>query len=68
MADCRTQFDKFHENIKLKEENEILKDKRDIIIKKLNEKLPQQTDYEFSVFNQGSYAMHTESLFLGELR
>ena len=59
MADCRTQFNKFHDNIKLKEENEILKDKRDIIIKKLNEKLPEQTDYEFSVFNQGSYAMHT---------
>ncbi|WP_099364497.1 nucleotidyltransferase domain-containing protein [Fredinandcohnia onubensis] len=59
MADCRTQFNKFHENIKLKEENEILKDKRDIIIKKLNEKLSEQTDYEFSVFNQGSYAMHT---------
>ncbi|MFE3576035.1 hypothetical protein [Lysinibacillus sp. NPDC059133] len=52
MADCRTQFNKFHENIKLKEENEIL----------------QQTDYESRVFNQGSYAMHTGSLFLGELR
>lgn len=59
MADCRSQFNKFHDNIKLKEENEILKDKRDIIIKKLNEKLPEETDYEFSVFNQGSYAMHT---------
>lgn len=59
MADCKTQFNKFHENIKLKEENEILKDKRDIIIKKLNEKLPDQTEYKFTVFNQGSYAMHT---------
>jgi hypothetical protein len=59
VADCRTQFNKFHDNIKLKEENEILKDKRDIITKKLKEELPQQTDYEFSVFNQGSYAMHT---------
>ncbi|RDU38929.1 nucleotidyltransferase [Neobacillus piezotolerans] len=59
MADCKTQFNKFHNNIKLKEENEILKEKRDIIIKKLEEKLPEQTDYEFSVFNQGSYAMHT---------
>ncbi|MGO5010653.1 nucleotidyltransferase domain-containing protein [Niallia sp. Sow4_A1] len=59
MADCRSQFNKFHDNIKLKEENEILKDKRDIIIKKLNEKLPEETDYEFSVFTQGSYAMHT---------
>ncbi|MCD1162216.1 nucleotidyltransferase domain-containing protein [Peribacillus frigoritolerans] len=59
VADCRTQFNKFHDNIKLKEENEILKVKRDIIFKKLNEKLPEQTDYEFSVFNQGSYAMYT---------
>jgi hypothetical protein len=59
VADCRSQFNKFHENIKLKEENEILKEKRDIIIKKLNEKLPEETDYEFSVFNQGSYAMNT---------
>jgi len=50
MADCRTQFNKCHENIKLKEENESL----------------QQTDYEFGVFS--SYAMHTGSLFLGELR
>ncbi|MGE7949480.1 hypothetical protein [Lysinibacillus sp. NPDC093688] len=50
MADCRTQFKKLHENIKLKEEDEIL----------------QQTGYEFSVFS--SYAMHTGSLFLGELR
>jgi hypothetical protein len=59
VADCRTQFNKFHDNIKLKEENQILKDKREIIIKKLNEKLPKETDYGFSVFNQGSYAMHT---------
>ncbi len=59
MADCITQFNKFHENIKLKEENEVLKDKREIIIKKINEKLPEETDYKFSVFNQGSYAMYT---------
>ncbi|WP_105979203.1 nucleotidyltransferase domain-containing protein [Bacillus paralicheniformis] len=59
MADCRTQFNKFHDNIKLKEENEVLKDKRDLIIKKLNEKLLEETNYEFSIFNQGSYAMHT---------
>jgi hypothetical protein len=59
VADCRTQFNKFHDNIKLKEGNEVLKDKRDIIIKKFKEKLPKETDYEFSIFNQGSYAMHT---------
>lgn len=50
MADCRTQFNKYQENIKLKEGNENL----------------QQTEYEFSVFS--SYAIHTGSLFIGELR
>lgn len=59
MADCRTQFNKFHDAIKLREENEILKSKRDIIINKLNEKLPEETDFTFTVSNQGSYAMRT---------
>jgi len=59
MADCRAQFNEFHDNIKLKEENEVLKDKRDVIIDRLNEKLKEQTSYGFSVFTQGSYAMYT---------
>lgn len=59
MADCKVQFNNFHENIKLKEENDILREKRDIIIGVLNKKLPEQTEYKFSIFNQGSYAMHT---------
>ncbi|MFD5853291.1 nucleotidyltransferase [Cytobacillus pseudoceanisediminis] len=59
MAFCKKQFEEFHENIKLKEENEILSSKRDIIIKRLKDKLPDQTAYTFEIFNQGSYAMHT---------
>lgn len=59
MALCKAQFEKFHDNIKLKEENEVLKNKRDIIIKRLKDKLPDETEYEFTIFNQGSYAMHT---------
>ncbi|MGE8057032.1 nucleotidyltransferase domain-containing protein [Bacillus mycoides] len=59
MAECRSQFTEFHDNIKLKEENEILSSKRDIIIKRIKDKLPDETDYSFEVFNQGSYAMHT---------
>ncbi|MCM3393719.1 nucleotidyltransferase domain-containing protein [Cytobacillus oceanisediminis] len=59
MADCRPQFNEFHDAIKLKEENKVLKDKREIIIKRIKEKLPEQTDYCFEIFNQGSYAMRT---------
>jgi hypothetical protein len=59
MVQCQKQFIDFHEAIKLKEENEILSSKRDIIIKRLNTKLPSETNYSFTIFNQGSYAMNT---------
>ncbi|MED4284979.1 nucleotidyltransferase [Priestia megaterium] len=59
MVLCIKQFKDFHDAIKLKEENATLKEKRDIIINKLKEKLPDKTNYKFSVFNQGSYAMNT---------
>ena len=59
MADCRSQFNDFHDIIKLKEENDVLKAKREIIIKRIKEKLSEQTDYSFEIFNQGSYAMRT---------
>lgn len=59
MADCRSQFKDFHDAIKLKEENSVLKEKREIIIKRIKEKLSEQTDYTFEIFNQGSYAMRT---------
>ncbi|MFE5388890.1 MULTISPECIES: nucleotidyltransferase domain-containing protein [Bacillus cereus group] len=59
MVLCKTQFNQFHEAIKLKEENATLKEKRDIIINKINEKLPDEARYGFTIFNQGSYAMNT---------
>ncbi|MDM5196530.1 nucleotidyltransferase [Fictibacillus enclensis] len=59
MAGCQTQFNAFHDTIKLKEEDEILRSKRDIILEKIKEKLKDETSYPFEVFNQGSYAMRT---------
>jgi hypothetical protein len=59
MALCKKQFKEFHDVIKLKEENEILSSKRDIIIKRIKDKLPEETQYNFTIFNQGSYAMNT---------
>jgi len=59
VADCISQFNKFHDAIKLKEENEVLSSKRDIIVKRIKDKLPEEAAYSFEIFNQGSYAMHT---------
>ncbi|MGG0888962.1 cyclic GMP-AMP synthase DncV-like nucleotidyltransferase [Cytobacillus horneckiae] len=59
MVLCTTQFSQFHDTIKLKEENATLKEKRDIIINKIKEKLPDEANYNFTIFNQGSYAMNT---------
>ncbi|SEO90409.1 hypothetical protein SAMN04488134_11650 [Amphibacillus marinus] len=59
MADLKSQFNSFHDTIKLKEETEVLSSKRDIIINRIKDKLPENTDYSFEIFNQGSYAMHT---------
>lgn len=59
MVLCIKQFEEFHDAIKLKEENATLKEKRDIIVNKIKEKLPEEASYSFSIFNQGSYAMNT---------
>ena len=67
MADVQGQFEGFHEAIKLKrfEENQTLRDKRDIIRKKLRENLPAvferhgEGSWEFSFRDQGSYEMGT---------
>ncbi|MDR0167034.1 nucleotidyltransferase domain-containing protein [Bacillus paranthracis] len=60
MATIQFYFSKFHEDIKLKntEENAILKSKREIIIKKLREKISVDAP-SFTITNQGSYAMKT---------
>ena len=65
MADLQKQFLEFHNAIKLGtyEENDFLREKRDLIIDKLKSKLAERKDdgypqYERS-FNQGSYALNT---------
>ena len=65
MADLQKQFLEFHYAIKLGtyEENGFLREKRDLIIDKLKNKLAERKDdgypqYERS-FNQGSYALNT---------
>lgn len=65
MADLQKQFLEFHNAIKLGtyEENDFLREKRDLIIDKLKNKLAERKDdgypqYERS-FNQGSYALNT---------
>jgi hypothetical protein len=59
LALCKKQFQDFHDTIKLKEENEVLSSKRDIIAKRIKDKLPEEATYSFDIFNQGSYAMNT---------
>lgn len=59
MALCQKQFIDFHEKIKLKLENQILSEKRDIIIKRIKENLSVGEHKPFTIFNQGSYAMKT---------
>jgi hypothetical protein len=64
MADVQSQMIKFHEAIKLKRfnENEILRDKREIILKRLDsglKKLDINPTPKYEVVDQGSYAMDT---------
>ncbi len=64
MADVQSQMIKFHEAIKLKrfDENETLRDKREIILKRLNsglKKLDLDPTPKYEVIDQGSYAMDT---------
>lgn len=67
MADIQTQFNKYHQEIKLNdiEDNKILREKRDMLLKELRTHLSKEfKDKEestptFSHFNQGSYSMGT---------
>lgn len=60
MADVQTQFNKFHDSIKLSDvdENETLRTKRDALIADLRANLPGDVP-AFAWFNQGSYAIGT---------
>ena len=58
MANLQTAFKEFHDNIKLDNENEILREKRDILLRKLKDKISDDAA-SYASFNQGSYAMYT---------
>lgn len=60
MAYVQKYFEEFHEAIRLldTDENEELREKRDIILNRLKEKLADDVP-SYSTFNQGSYAMGT---------
>lgn len=59
MTDYQKYFTEFHDNIRLEEENDILREKRDKILNRLKDQLPEllpeQTSWKH--FNQGGYAM-----------
>lgn len=67
MAKLQNEFNKFHETIKLKqyEENKDLRDKRDLLLDELEDKLKDEKvpgtekKLTFRSINQGSYAMNT---------
>lgn len=52
------EFIEFHDNIRLDDENETLREKRDILLNKLNKNISEEAA-SYTHFNQGSYAMGT---------
>jgi len=58
MLDLQKEFLEFHDNIKLDDENDILRQKRDILLGKLKSKITDDAT-SYKTFNQGSYAMGT---------
>jgi hypothetical protein len=60
MASLQLHFEQFHENIKMEDENDILREKRDILIEKLKAGLKKQFKDPpiFTNFNKGGYAMN----------
>lgn len=58
MSTLQTAFTQFHDNIKLEDENQTLRDKRDILLNKLKDKISTDAA-SYTTFNQGSYAMNT---------
>ena len=58
MVNLQKEFIDFHNEIKLDDENQILRDKRDILLKKLKENISDDAE-TYTTFNQGSYAIGT---------
>lgn len=58
MVNLQDAFLEFHDNIKLDDENETLREKRDILLKVLKDHISDDAA-SYTTFNQGSYAMGT---------
>ena len=60
MVNLQSEFEEFHDNIKLNEyeENDTLHEKRDILLNKLKKNISSNAS-SYTTFNQGSYAMGT---------
>lgn len=58
MINLQKEFEEFHDTIKLDYENKKLREKRDILLDKLKNKISDEAA-SYSHFNQGSYAMGT---------
>jgi len=59
MADIQEQFNQYHDDIKLSKENEVLREKRDILKKNLEDNLPEDAPKIEKYLLQGSYAIYT---------
>lgn len=58
MVNIQSEFIEFHDKIKLSDENKELREKRDILLKKLKDKISCEAA-SYTYFCQGSYAMGT---------
>ncbi len=58
MIDLQKEFIEFHNKIKLDDENQKLREKRDILLNKLKNNISEDAA-SYTTFNQGSYAMGT---------
>lgn len=58
MVNLQKEFLDFHNEIKLDDENQILRDKRDILLNKLKDNISDDAA-SYTTFNQGSYSMGT---------
>ena len=58
MVNLQSEFIKFHEAIKLSDENDTLRQKREILLNKLRQNISEEAA-SYTHFNQGSYAMGT---------
>lgn len=58
MLNLQKEFLDFHDAIKLDDENKTLREKREILLKKLKDNITEEAA-TYTTFNQGSYAMGT---------